>query len=144
MLNVQADLKEEKAIIEALSGRMDYFDGLMENAHTLVKEAAGVLETTKTFKQALTVAKTVLERDYTPEDIAENLGDVDFANDFAEELEITLNELVKSCEDVSADCLDRKHRLDNALIWPNDAEFNDDEELIELDDESSEDNDLGL
>lgn len=96
---------------------MDYFNGLLGNANTLVKEAAGLMETTKTFKQALTVAKNVLDKDYTPEDIAENLGDVDFANDFAEELEKTLHELLDSCEFVSKDCLDRKHRLDNTLVW---------------------------
>jgi hypothetical protein len=93
MLNVQADLKEEQAIINAISKRMNYFDDLLGSAHTLVKEAAGVLNTTKTFKQALVQAKNVLTRDYTPDDIEENLGDVDFANAFAEELSKTLDEL---------------------------------------------------
>jgi hypothetical protein len=93
MLNVQADLKEEAAIIKAISKRMNYFDGLMGSAKTLVTEAAAVMKTTVTFKNALIKAKTILTRDYTPADIAENLGDVDFANDFAYELEKTLHEL---------------------------------------------------
>jgi len=96
MLNVQADIKEEKAIIDAISKRMNYFDDLMGSAKSLVKESAGVLKTTKAFKHALLGAKNVLERDYTPEDIAENLGDVDFANDFADELAKTLASLKKS------------------------------------------------
>jgi hypothetical protein len=57
MLNVQADLKEEQAIIGAISKRMNYFDELLGSAHNLVKEAAGVINTTKTFRQALVQAK---------------------------------------------------------------------------------------
>jgi hypothetical protein len=94
MLNVQADLKEEQAIIQAISKRMNYFDDLKSAADTLVQESQGVIQTTLAFKQGLTVAKNVLERDYTPEDIEENMGDVDFANDFASELMKTLNELI--------------------------------------------------
>lgn len=52
------------------------------------------MQLTKEFRQGLVVAKNVLLRDYTPEDIEENLGDVDFANDFAEELGKTLDELI--------------------------------------------------
>lgn len=96
MMNVKADLQEEKLIMEAIAKRMNYFDDLTESAQTLVKESAGVLNTTKEFRKALVVAKTVLERDYKPSDVAENLGDVDFANDFAEELFKTLNALKKS------------------------------------------------
>jgi len=101
MLNVKADIQEEAAIINAISKRMNYFDDLLGAAHTLVKESAGVLNTTKTFKQALVQAKLVLTRDYTPEDIEENLGDVDFANDFAEELHKTLDELKTVADAVS-------------------------------------------
>jgi hypothetical protein len=50
MLNVQADLKEEQTIIQAISKRMNYFDDLLGSAATLVKEAAGVMDTTKAFK----------------------------------------------------------------------------------------------
>jgi hypothetical protein len=39
----------------------------------------------------LVQASDVLARDYTPEEIDDNLGDVDFANDFAMELEKTLH-----------------------------------------------------
>lgn len=53
MLNVKADLREEQAIIQAISKRMNYFDDLLGSADTLVKESAEVLKTTKTFRQAL-------------------------------------------------------------------------------------------
>ena len=94
---------------------MNYFDDLLGSAKTLLKESAAVINTTKTFRQALVVARTILTRDYTPEDIKENLGDVDFANDFAEELYKTLHELKKTALWVSNDCIQRKHNLDDAL-----------------------------
>lgn len=53
--------------------------------------------------------------DYGEDDIAENMGDVDFANDFASELLNNLNNLLKECTRVSADCLTRKHKMDAAL-----------------------------
>jgi hypothetical protein len=37
MLNVKADLVEEKAIIDAISKRMNYFDDLLGSADTLVE-----------------------------------------------------------------------------------------------------------
>jgi len=80
---------------------MNYFDDLLGSAQTLVKESAAVMNTTKTFRNALVVAKKILESYYTPEDIEENLGDVDFANDFAEELMKTLNQLKETAEKVS-------------------------------------------
>lgn len=95
---------------------MNYFDDLLGSAETLVKESEGVLQTTKRFKNAMIKAKAVLERDYTPEDIEENLGDVDFANDFAEELAKTLHELKAEAIRVSEDCSARRTRLNNALI----------------------------
>lgn len=47
------------------------------------------------------------------------MGDVDFANDFAEELFKTLDELREVSKKVSADCLQRKKRLDAALTGIN-------------------------
>jgi archaellum component FlaC len=132
MLNVKADLREEQAIIQAIGKRMNYFDDLLGSAKTLVKESAAVINTTKTFRQALVVAKTILTRDYTPEDIAENLGDVDFANDFAEELYKTLHELKKSAEHVANDCIQRKHNLDAALSGINKYFGEEEQEIIEL------------
>lgn len=132
MLNVKADLREEQAIIQAIGKRMNYFDDLLGSAKTLVKESAAVINTTKTFRQALVVAKTILTRDYTPEDIAENLGDVDFANDFAEELYKTLHELKKSAEWVANDCIQRKHNLDAALSGINKYFGEEEQEIIEL------------
>jgi len=96
--NVKVDLKEEQTIIQALAKRMNYFDALKASADTLVKESAGVLDTTKAFKQALVSCKTMLERDFTPEDVKENMGDVDFANDFAEALYAALQELKVKAE----------------------------------------------
>jgi hypothetical protein len=132
MLNVKADLREEQAIIQAISKRMNYFDDLLGSADTLVKQAAEVLKTTKTFRQALVQAKTVLERDYTPEDVAENLGDVDFANDFAEELYKVLHNLKVAAEHVASDCLNRKHKLDAALSGINKYFGEELDEIVEL------------
>jgi hypothetical protein len=47
------------------------------------------------------------------------MGDVDFANDFAESLEMSLGNLKKECARVSADCIERKHAMDAALIGLN-------------------------
>jgi len=124
-MNVRVDLQEEKTIIQALSKRMNYFDALKASADTLVKESAGVLRTTKSFKQALVKCKTMLERDFKPEDVAENMGDKDFANDFAEDLYKALHELKVKAEEVGADCIKRKHRLDDALTGINKFEFGD-------------------
>lgn len=132
MMNVKADLREEQTIIQAISKRMSYFDDLLGSAHTLVEESAAVINTTKTFRQALIIARTILTRDYTPEDIAENLGDVDFANDFAEELYKTLHELKASAEWVSNDCIQRKHKLDAALSGINKYFGEEEQEIIEL------------
>jgi hypothetical protein len=76
-----------------MAKRMDFFDDLKGAADTLVSESAGVLETTEAFKQALVGVKTMLDRDFTPEDIDENMGDVDFANDFMSLLYESLEEL---------------------------------------------------
>lgn len=43
MMNVKADLREEQAIIQAISKRMNYFDDLLGAADTLVKESEHVL-----------------------------------------------------------------------------------------------------
>lgn len=47
------------------------------------------------------------------------MGDVDFANDFAESLEMSLGNLKKECARVSEDCIQRKHAMDAALIGLN-------------------------
>jgi hypothetical protein len=46
----------------------------------------------------LTFAKDSLEKDFKQEDIEENMGDVDFANDFMEMLMDLENELKTACE----------------------------------------------
>jgi hypothetical protein len=132
MLNVKADLREEQAIIQAIAKRMNYFDDLLGSADTLVKESGEVLKTTKNFRQALVQAKTVLERDYTPADVEENLGDVDFANDFAEELYKVLHGLKVAAEHVSSDCRKRKHKLEAALSGIKKYFGDELEEIVEL------------
>lgn len=118
-LNVKVDLKEEQTIIQALSKRINFFDDLKATADTLVKESAGLLDSTKQYRQALVQARTMLERDFTAEDIAENMGDVDFANDFAESLYESLDELQVKAEQVGADALLRKQRLVDSLTGIN-------------------------
>jgi hypothetical protein len=120
-------LDDEKIILTALSKRMNYFDGLVNVAKTLTRQATGLMETTKSFRSKLSSTRDELMQDYRPEDIDENLGDVDFANDFAETLFGTLNNLQKECDKVMADCLKRKHAIDDALIG-----LNKEEEVVEL------------
>lgn len=48
--------------------------------------------------------------------VLENMGDVDFANDYAESLFESLDGLMKECDRVSADCIERKHKMDLALV----------------------------
>lgn len=60
------------------------------------------------------------------------MGDIDFANDFAEELLKTLEEVIKVSQKTSEDCLERKHRLDAALTQINKYMNDGEEELIEL------------
>lgn len=45
------------------------------------------------------------------------MGDVDFVNDFAEQLFEALNNLSTFCDHVMEDCKARKERLTHALIW---------------------------
>lgn len=53
------------------------------------------------------------------------MGDIDFANDFAEQLFEALDNLNIKCDEVVADCVARKQRLTDALIW-------DEEEIVQL------------
>ena len=61
----------------------------------------------------------MLERDFTPEDVEENMGDIDFANDFAEALYAALHELKVKSQEVGASCEMRKMKLDAALTGIN-------------------------
>lgn len=114
--NVRADLKDEEVILRALLKRMGYFDGVVAIANSLAHHAAGLINTTKKFRSKLAATKKELELDFKEVDIIENMGDVDFANDFAETLWDRLNELKKACDVVSKDCLGRKHALEKVLI----------------------------
>lgn len=96
---------------------MGYFDSLVTVAKKLTSEATGLMETTKRFRSKLANTKAELESDFTDEDIDDNLGDEDFANEMAETLEVSLLNLQKECDIVIKDTLARKHRLEKVLIW---------------------------
>lgn len=92
----------------------------MHTARDLTTESSGLLDTTKEFMAALERTKYELDTDFTEDDIDDNIGDEDFANDFAEQLNDAFTALEKHCVHVIKDCIARKGRLDNALIgWPN-------------------------
>lgn len=121
---------------------MGYFDKLVDSAKELTTQASGLLESTKKFRAVLADTANELKTDYGDADIAENMGDVDFANDFAEELLNTLNTLVKECGRVSKDCLNRKHAMDKALTGITDTDMGDEapkteEELVQLNEEDN-------
>jgi hypothetical protein len=99
-------------------------------AGTLTEEASGLLDTTKEFGNKLETTKKELDQDFTDDEIDDQLGDVDFVNDFAEQLYEAFDRLDKECDRVIKDCKDRKARLINALIWDKIGE--EDEELMEL------------
>jgi len=101
-------LKYEIAAAEKLNKRFHYFDSLKKLAGTLTQEATGLLDTTKEFRTKIESTKYELEQDFTDDEIDDQLGDVDFLNDFAEQLFEALNNLVKECERVMADCKARK------------------------------------
>jgi len=48
---------------------------------------------TMAFKQVLVNTKNILEKDFSDAEIKDNMGDVDFANEFAENLFAALDEL---------------------------------------------------
>lgn len=96
---------------------MHYFDNLSKLSNALTEESTGLLDLTKEFKQRLADSKYELEQDFTDDEIDDQLGDVDFVNDFAEQLFENLNGLGEFCDFVMADCKERKDRLTHALIW---------------------------
>jgi len=103
--NVRNSLIEEETILKALLKRMGYFDGLVDVAKTLTEQATGLLETTRHFRAALAEQRDVLVQEYSDEDIIENMGDVDFANDFAQLLKHDLEGLQAECKKVGEDCI---------------------------------------
>jgi hypothetical protein len=96
---------------------MIYFDNLKKLSNVLVEESTGLLDLTKEFRQKLEDTKYELEQDFTDDEIDDQLGDVDFVNDFAEQLFEALNNLSTFCDHVMEDCKARKERLTHALIW---------------------------
>lgn len=110
-------MKAEMAAAEKLNKRFHYFDSLKKLAGTLTQEATGLLDVTKEFRTKIESTKYELEQDFTDEEIDDQLGDVDFLNDFAEQLHEALDLLSKECDRVAKYCADAKKRLTDALIW---------------------------
>jgi hypothetical protein len=128
-LNSQiGSLRAEMSAAAKLDKRFHYFDSLKTLAKTLTQEASGLLDITKEFRSKLESTQKELTQDFTDEEIDDQLGDVDFLNDFAETLFDALDSLGKKCDEVIADCRNRKKRLTDALIWDKIGE----EELVEL------------
>lgn len=96
---------------------MKYFKGLTKISQDLQKETIGLLGLTREFRQALSNAQNELKNDFTDENIEDELGDVDFMNEFAETLWAAFNKLSVFCDKVVRDCKLRKGRLDDALIF---------------------------
>jgi len=97
--------------------RLFYFEDLTKAASLLTHEATGLLEITKKLENRMGDTKRELEEDFTEEEVEDNLWDEDFANDFAERLYESLERLSNMCDETVADCIDRKARLEKALIW---------------------------
>lgn len=95
--------------MNAILKRMDYFDGLLGSAKDLVSAAGEAVNLTKAFRQGLTHAHDSLTKDFTESDIEENMGDVDFANDYTDELLKIENELKALSKKTSAGCTKIKH-----------------------------------
>lgn len=55
--------------------------------------------------------------DFTDEEIADNVWDEDFANDYAERLYEALERVDNICDTTVADCVQRRADLEQALIW---------------------------
>lgn len=73
------------------------FSGIRNQAGSLVKEATTTLDTSKRVDNSLKNVKSELESDYKREDIADELGDGIFANEFASQLWEDLTGLENRC-----------------------------------------------
>ena len=105
--------------MDAMLKRMGFFDDLKSAADTLVTESAGVMTLARNFKQALEQCRDDIFRNFNDEEIKENMGDVDFANDFAASFYEALEELRNKAIEISDKCIVKKHKLDNALTQIN-------------------------
>jgi len=116
--------------------RIDYFDGLLGSAKDLVSAADAAVNLTKNFRQGLQHAHKVLVTDFTEDEIDENMGDIDFANDFTEELLKVESELKTLSLDTEHGCYDIKHKLEAALTGIESIMVDEEEELVELSEHS--------
>jgi hypothetical protein len=115
--DIKRDWEKELSIVQSLSDKMFYFDGIVNVAKHFNSEASLLLETTKVLSNSLGDTKTVLEEEYTDDEIIDNLFDEDFANEFASTLHASFKELTDTCDEVIADCEARKKLLTDAIIW---------------------------
>lgn len=105
------------AAARKLDKRFYYFDSLKTLAATLTQEATGLLDVTKSFESKLDQTYASLETDYKDSEIDFFLEDPLFMDDFAQGLNDQLTLLATECDKVIADCIARKKRLEDALIW---------------------------
>lgn len=126
------NLKAEMSAAQKLDKRFHYFDQLKKLAGTLTEEASGLLDVTKELQSKMQGTYNELVQDFTDEEIDDQLGDVDFANDFAEQLMEALDRLKVQCDITIKDTKERKERLTHALIWGNFGVEEGKEELMQL------------
>jgi len=119
--------------MQAILKRMDYFDGLLGSAKDLVHAADTAINLTKNFRQGLIHAHDTLIKDFSESDIEENMGDIDFANDYSEELLKVENELKALSKDTEEGCYTVKRALEEALTGIESIMADSEEELVELD-----------
>lgn len=113
---LKAQYTFEADLASKMVSKFDYFDDLTKMTRTLSREAVGLTKTTKTFRQAIKNTRDKLLNDFNEGEVAANLGDVDFANDFANDLYGELMKLKKTSMATVKDCNARKKRLHDALI----------------------------
>lgn len=102
---------------EKLLKRFWYFNGLKKLTATLTEQGSGLNDSTKDAISKLQSVSDGLNQDLDDEVIKAQFGDLDFVNDFAEQLWEALDNLDKQCAIVIADCSSRKQKLTHALIW---------------------------
>jgi hypothetical protein len=97
-----SDLIPDKSVSKSLLSRGAVSDGLV----ALIFKS--LLDVTKEFRSKLVTTQKELEQDFNDDEIDDQLGDVDFMNDFAEQLYDALDRLRQQCVLVINDCKARK------------------------------------
>jgi hypothetical protein len=89
-------LKRETAAAAKIDKQFHYFDGLKKLAGTLTQEASGLLDTTKEFRSKLQSTQAEIKQDFNDSEIDDQLGDLDFVNDFADNFSMLLIDLTSN------------------------------------------------